>query len=195
MQINQVSNSKYGDKTMSIYEAITEISVTLKENVGGATERLENEVDEFNKDNVFFALVALSDLKGQARDLESRLNVLMTSYMRMNGEKVLEFGDLIAERKFSSSRKNWEHATLLEAVVNTALSKNMSTVIDPNTGELLDLSDFAKPIIDSVVEHVTRAAAIREWRVTALRAMVPGLNPDDFCEVEKAERVSIRRTY
>lgn len=180
---------------MSIYEAITEISVTLKENVGGATERLENEVDEFNKDNVFFALVALSDLKSQTRDLESRLNVLMTSYMRLNGEKILEFGDLIAERKFSSSRKNWEHATLLEAVVNTALSKNASSVIDPNTGELLDLSDFAKPIIDSVVEHVTRAAAIREWRVTALRAMVPGLNPDDFCEVEKAERVSIRRKY
>lgn len=180
---------------MLLYDAITEVATMLKDNVSTTTERLENEAEEFNQTEVFNALVALSDLKGQTRDLENRLNVLLTAHMRMNGEKVLEFGDLIAERKFSSSRKNWEHATLLEAVVNTALSKNATSVIDPNTGELLDLSDFAKPIIDSVVEHVTRAAAIREWRVTALRAMVPGLNPDDFCEVEKAERVSIRRKY
>ena len=113
--------------------------------------------------------------------------------MRMSGEKVLTFGDLTAERKFSSSRKNWEHQVLLEAVVNKALSKETTVIVDPSTGEIIDLATFAKPIIDSVVDHVTRAAAIREWRVTALRSMVPGLNPDDFCEVEKSERVQIKR--
>jgi hypothetical protein len=51
----------------------------------------------------------------------------------------------------------------------------------------------AKPLIDGVVKNIVDAAAIRDWRVTALRAMIPGLNPDDFCEVEKTERVSIRK--
>jgi hypothetical protein len=74
-----------------------------------------------------------------------------------------------------------------------SLSQDGGTVIDPNTGELVDLITIAKPIIDIVVKNVTEAAAIRDWRVTALRAMLPGLNPDDFCEVEKAEKISIRR--
>ena len=110
----------------------------------------------------------------------------------MAGDKLLEFGDMVAERKFNSSRKNWAHQVLMEVVVNQALAKDATSVVDPSTGEIIDLTTYAKPIIDSVVEHLTRAAAIREWRVTALKAMVPGLNPDDFCEVEKSERVSIR---
>jgi len=113
--------------------------------------------------------------------------------MRMNGDKLIELGGMVAERKFSSSRKNWEHATLVEAVVNKAISGSSGMVIDPNTGEVVDLANISKPLIDSVVESLIKTAAIREWRVTALRSMIPGLNPDDFCEVEKAERVSIRK--
>lgn len=178
---------------MTLYDAISEISNLLNENIGKTTKRLEEELEELNKDEVFDALVALSDFKAQVRDLESRLNELLTSEMRRSGEKIMQVGDFVAERKFSSSRKNWEHQVLLEAVVNKALSQETTVIVDPATGEIIDLATFAKPIIDSVVEHVTRAAAIREWRVTALRAMIPGLNPDDFCEVEKTERVSIRR--
>ena len=113
--------------------------------------------------------------------------------MRLNGEKVRDYGTHVAERKISSTRKNWEHKTLLEAVVNTSLADEDSRVIDPNTGEVIDLLVIAKPIIDLVVKNIADAAAIRDWRVTALRAMIPGLNPDDFCEVEKTERVSIRK--
>lgn len=178
---------------MTLYDAISEISNLLNENIGKTTKRLEEELEELNKDEVFDALVALSDFKAQVRDLESRLNELLTSEMRRSGEKIMQVGDFVAERKFSSSRKNWEHQVLLEAVVNKALSQETTVIVDPASGEIIDLATFAKPIIDSVVEHVTRAAAIREWRVTALRAMIPGLNPDDFCEVEKTERVSIRR--
>lgn len=178
---------------MLLYDAITHVADFLKENVARTTERLEKEIERANQEELFNALVGLGDLKGQVRDLESRLNVLLTTEMRMSGEKVLTFGDLTAERKFSSSRKNWEHQVLLEAVVNKALSKETTVIVDPSTGEIIDLATFAKPIIDSVVDHVTRAAAIREWRVTALRSMVPGLNPDDFCEVEKSERVQIKR--
>lgn len=178
---------------MLMYDAVKEAEIVIKENIGSTVERLENQVEEFNETEAFNALVALSDLKGVIREIELRLNVLLTSWMRTNGEKVLEFGDMMAERKFSATRKNWEHQTLLEAVVNKAISNENTVVVDPSTGEVIDLTVVARPIIDSVVESLTKAVAIRDWRVTALRAMIPGLNPDDFCEVEKSERVSIRR--
>jgi hypothetical protein len=111
----------------------------------------------------------------------------------MNGDKFLERGSYTAERKIASTRKNWDHQVLLEAVVNKALAEESSIVVDPATGEVIDLSTVAKPLIDTVVDHVTKAARVADWRVTALRAMIPGLNPDDFCEVEKSERVSIRK--
>lgn len=178
---------------MQLYDAVEEISKTLSEGIGKTTERLEKNLEELDFKEVFEALVGLADLKAQVRDVETRLNILLTTHMRLAGDKILEFGDMVAERKFNSSRKNWSHQVLMEVVVNQALAKDATSVVDPSTGEIIDLSTFAKPIIDSVVEHLTRAAAIREWRVTALKAMVPGLNPDDYCEVEKSERVSIRQ--
>lgn len=178
---------------MIMYDAIKESETVLKENLGRTIERLENEAEEFNETEAFNALVALADIKGVVRDLEVRLNVLLTSWMRANGEKVLEYGDITAERKFSATRKNWQHQTLLEAVINKSLSQESTVVVDPATGEVIDLTTVARPIIDAVVENVTRAARIGDWRVTALRAMIPGMDPDNFCEVEKSERVSIRR--
>lgn len=178
---------------MLMYDAIKESETVLKDSVGKTVERLENEAEEFDSTEAFNALVGLADLKGVVRELETRINILLTSYMRVNGEKMLYFGDMVAERKFTANRKNWEHQVLLEAVVNQALSGSNTSVVDPSTGEVIDLTVIAKPVIDAVVDSLTKAAAIRDWRVTALRAMIPGLNPDDFCEVEKAERVSIRR--
>lgn len=178
---------------MEMYELVDSVSETFKEAIGKTAERLENGVEEFNQDEVFNTLVQIAELKQVVKDTESRLNALLTKHMRMNGDKVLEYGSLIAERKFSSSRKNWDHQVLLEAVVNKALSHDAGMVVDPSTGEIVDLTAIAKPVVDAVVDTLTKAAAIREWRVTALRALIPGLNPDDFCEVDKVERVSIRR--
>lgn len=178
---------------MQMSELVQSAILTITENLTRTVERLENGVEEINQEELFNTLVELSSLKYEVRDAESRLNVLLTKQMRMNGEKILNYGNLVAERKFSSSRKNWEHAVLLEAVVNNVLSSESGMVVDPSTGEVVDLAHIAKPIIDAVVDSITKAAAIREWRVTALRAMLPGLNPDNFCEVEKAERVSIRK--
>ena len=178
---------------MLMYDAIKEAETMLKDSVGRTIERLENDAEEFSEVETFNALVALSDLKAVVRDLEVRANILLTSWMRANGEKVMDFGDMTAERKFASSRKNWQHGTLLEAVINKALSAESTVVVDPSSGEVIDLTTMARPIIDSVVESVTKAARISDWRVTALRAMIPGMDPDNFCEVEKSERVSIRK--
>lgn len=178
---------------MQMHDAIKESQTILNENIGKTIERLENQVEEFSETEAFNALVALSTLKADVRELETRLNILLTTWMRANGEKLLDFGDMTAERKFSTSRKNWQHGTLLEAVINKSLSQESTVVVDPSSGEVIDLTTIARPIIDAVVENVTKAARIGDWRVTALRSMLPGMDPDNFCEVEKAERVSIRK--
>lgn len=178
---------------MRMDELIADTGETLKKGIESVAGRLERQEEAIDAKELFYALVEFGELKYLVRTLETRLNVLLTEYMRMNGEKLLEFGNMIAERKVSSSRKNWEHNTLIEAVVNKAIAGASASVVDPNTGEVVDLAYISKPLIDAVVDNITRAAAIRDWRVTALRLMIPGLNPDDFCEVEKAERVSIRR--
>ena len=178
---------------MNIYHVLKLAFDEVAINVKNAVDGLENKTDEFNQEDVFYGLVYFAEIKAALRDSETRLNVLLTEHMRMNGDKIIEFGSFVGERKFSSSRKNWEHATLVEAVVNKAISRSSGMVIDPNTGEVVDLANISKPLIDAVVESLISAAAIRDWRVTALRSMIPGLNPDDFCEVEKAERVSIRK--
>jgi hypothetical protein len=82
---------------------------------------------------------------------------------------------------------------LIEAVINTSLADENGEVVNPSTGEVIDIITIAKPLIDNVIRNLTATAAIRDWRVTALRNIVPGMNPDDFCEVEKSEKVSILR--
>lgn len=177
---------------MEMQQAIVESTKFLQENVGSTIARFENKKEESTQDELFNSLVEIGELKTLVRDLEKRLNSLLVEEMRRNGEKVVEYGNLVAERRFSSTRKNWQHETLIEAVVNKALSKDSGAVIDPSSGEILDLTEIARPIVDAVVDNLIRTAAVREWRVTALKALIPGLNPDDFSEVEKVERVSIR---
>lgn len=178
---------------MKFNDAIEESKTLLEERVGRTMQRIENGAEEFDPEEAFEALLGFADLKATVRDLESKLNTLMVEYMRHQGEKFLSYGDYVAERKISSSRKNWQHQTLIESVVNVSLSTELGSVVDTTTGEVVDLTHIARPLVDSVVQNLSRAAAIRDWRVKDLRALVPGLNPDDFCEVEKAERVSIRR--
>lgn len=178
---------------MKINEQIQSVMDVLAETAGRTVKSFEDGTSEFNPDDAFNALVNIAELKRQTRQIEDSVNELLVAWMRLNGEKVRDYGTHVAERKVSSSRKNWEHKVLLEAVVNMSLADENSRVIDPNTGEVIDLLLIAKPIIDTVVKNIADAAAIRDWRVTALRAMIPGLNPDDFCEVEKTERVSVRK--
>lgn len=178
---------------MKLHEMVEESRILLSDNLDKKISRLEIEEEAFDNAEAFDALLVIADLKREIRDYEERINKLLTQWMIHNGEKQIDFGGMVAERKRSSNRKNWQHDTLLEAVVNMSISEEQGSIINPETGEVVDIISFAKPLIDSVVKNVQAAAAIREWRVTALRTMIPGLNPDDFCEVEVSEKVSIRR--
>lgn len=178
---------------MKLNEDVQSVMNQLSETIVASVKSIENGAREFDPDEAFNALVNIAELKRQTREVEDTINELFVAWMRMNGEKIRDYGTHVAERKVSSSRKNWEHKTLIESVVNMSLAQEASSVIDPSTGEVIDLVEIAKPLVEQVVKNLSDAAAIRDWRVTALRAMIPGLNPDDFCEVEKTERVSIRR--
>jgi hypothetical protein len=182
----------FGEMKMKMQQAIVESTKVLKEHVETEIVGLESKKNECEQDALFNSLVEIGELKNLVRELEKRINTLLVDEMRMNGDKILEYGNLVAERRFSSTRKNWQHETLIEAVVNKALSRDSGAVVDPSSGEIIDLSEIARPVVEAVVDNLMRTAAVREWRVTALRALLPGLNPDDFCEVEKVERVSIR---
>ena len=178
---------------MKLNEPIEQSMNLLSETVAVQIKGVASGEVEFNADEAFEFLMSVADLKRVIKEYENEVNEQFVVHMRERGEKVKEYLGHTVERKISSTRKNWEHETILEAVVNMSLSGQAGDVIDPQTGEVLDLTMVAKPIIDHVVKNLVAAAAIRDWRVTALRAMIPGLNPDDFCEVEKNERVSIRK--
>lgn len=172
----------------------TEEIETLVNEFDSLVERsIVDESYEYSMDDSFGALFMIAELKRKLSKIEEQVNLSMVDFMKKNGEKAHDFGTHTVERKVSSRRKNWQHQTLIEAVINTSLSDEESVLIDPNTGEVLDIVTIAKPLIDNVVRNLTATAAIRDWRVTALRNIVTGLNPDDFCEVEKSEKVSILR--
>lgn len=170
-----------------------EVEEFIKEFEQLVDRSIVDEEYEYNMDDSFGALFLIGELKRRLSKIEEQINLSMVSHMKQNGEKVHDFGTHTVERKISSRRKNWQHQTLIEAVINTSLSDEQSVVVDPNTGEVIDIVAVAKPLIDNVVRNLTATAAIRDWRVTALRNIVIGLNPDDFCEVEKSEKVSILR--
>jgi len=174
-------------------EKLQEIDAVLKEFESFISGFVEQDKDSYDMNDAFSGLFSISEMKRRLSKLEEDVNASMVLFMRMVGEKQHDFGTHVVERRVSSRRKNWQHGTLVEAVINTSLSDEYGEVIDPSTGEVVDIISIAKPMIDAVVKNLTASAAIRDWRVTALKNIVPGLNPDDFCEVEKAEKVSILR--
>jgi hypothetical protein len=174
-------------------EKAEEVEIFVKEFESVVSRILMDESHEYDMNDAFGALFLIPTIKRMLSNIEEEINISMVEFMKKNGEKTHNFGDHIAERRVSSRRKNWQHQTLIEAVINTSLSDEDEVIVDARTGEVIDILSLAKPLIDNVVRNLTATAAIRDWRVTALRNIVTGLNPDDFCEVEKSEKVSILR--
>ena len=174
-------------------EKAEEVEIFVKEFESTVGRVLADKSYEYDMDDAFGVLFLIPSIKRLLSEIEEQVNTSMVEFMKKNGEKTHSFGDHIAERRVSSRRKNWQHQTLIEAVINTSLSDENEVIVDAHTGEVIDIIALAKPLIDNVVRNLTATAAIRDWRVTALRNIVTGLNPDDFCEVEKSEKVSILR--
>ena len=45
--------------------------------------------------------------------------------------------------------------------------------------------------MDAIVDRLLACAAFRDWRVTALRAHIPGLDPDNFCDVKRTVKAVV----
>jgi hypothetical protein len=166
-------------------EQVIIVDEAIKEFESAANAFTGEDVQSIDMNAAFEAIFMIAEYKRRLGAIEEQVNQAMVTSMRMSGEKVHDFGTHKVERKVSSRRKNWQHQTLIEAVINVSLANA--------EGEVVDILSVAKPLIDNVVKNLTATAAIRDWRVTAVRNIIPGMNPDDFCEVEKSERVSILR--
>ena len=98
------------------------------------------------------------------------------------------------ERRVYNYRKNWQNDSLLRSVVNTAMDDiEDRNYVDQTTGELINERQIVEPFIEAVINRLLKCAAFRDWRVTALREYMPGVDPDNYCEVERSTKAVIRR--
>jgi len=137
---------------------------------------------------------AIKFVKSDFNTIDKETNPTLVTVMDMIGERRFEYGGYEVERKISNYRKNWQNESLIRSVVTTALDEiEDRNYVDQITGELINERDIVAPFMDHVVERLLKCAAFRDWRVTALRNFLPGVDPDNYCEVERSTKAVIRR--
>lgn len=137
---------------------------------------------------------AIKWAKSNMNDLNKEANPTLVTVMDMMGERRFEHSNYEVERRVSNYRKNWQNDSLIRSVVNTALDElDDRDYVDQTTGELINERQIVAPFIDAVVERLLKCAAFRDWRVTALREYMPGVDPDNYCETERTTKAVIRR--
>lgn len=137
---------------------------------------------------------AIKFVKSDFNAIDKETNPTLVTVMDMIGERKFEYGGYEVERKISNYRKNWQNESLIRSVVNTALDEiEDRNYVDQITGELINEREIVAPFVDAVIERLLKCAAFRDWRVTALRNYMPGVDPDNYCEVERTTKAVIRR--
>ena len=162
------------------------------------TLREAQELAEEGDDDVKNRLVDLLETskwqKSDLRDLENQANEALVTIMDQSGTRKFESGMLTIERKVSNCRSNWQNDVLLRSVVNTCLDEiQQRSYVDQDTGEKIDERNIIAPWMEAIVERLLKCAAFRDWRVTALRAHIPGLDPDNFCDTKRSIKAVISR--
>lgn len=132
--------------------------------------------------------------KTSMNDLDKEANPTLVTVMDMMGERKFQHSNYEVERRVSNYRKNWQNDSLLRSVVNTAMDDiEDRNYVDQTTGELINERQIVEPFIEAVINRLLKCAAFRDWRVTALREYMPGVDPDNYCEVERSTKAVIRR--
>jgi len=172
-----------GDLRRSLDAAITE-----------AKESAENGELQSTAESMVDLLEVIKYHKSGMRDVDNEANPTLVTIMDTMGTRKFERGGLLVEKKQSSYRSNWQNNVLVRSVVNTAMDEIADReYVDQNTGEPISERAILAPWIEAVVERLLECAAFRDWRVTALRARVPGLDPDNFCDVKRSSKATISR--
>lgn len=157
-------------------------------------QELAEQGDEDVKNRLVDLLESTKWQKSDLRDLDNEANEALVTIMDRAGTRKFESGSLNVERKVSNYRSNWQNDVLLRSVINTCLDEiEQRSYVDQDTGEKIDERDILSPWMEHVVERLLKCAAFRDWRVTALRAYIPGLDPDNFCDTKRSIKAVISR--
>ena len=178
-----------GDLRRSLDAAITEAKESAEDLVYGPESDLQGTAN-----SMVDLLEVIKAHKAVMRDVDNEANPTLVTIMDHMGTRKFERGGLLIEKKQSSYRSNWQNNVLVRSVVNTAMDEIADReYVDQNTGEPISERAILAPWIEAVVERLLECAAFRDWRVTALRARVPGLDPDNFCDVKRSSKATISR--
>lgn len=180
------------DKLIEIQEAGDELRRLMGEAIRSAQEEAENGNLEETAGPMVDLLELIKGIKASVRDADNEANPTLVTIMDNMGTKKFSRGVLSVERKVSSYRTNWQNNVLIRSVVSTALDEMAErNYVDQESGELVSERAIIGPWIEAVVERLLACAAFRDWRVTALRAHIPGLDPDNFCDVKRTVKAVV----
>ena len=178
-----------GDLRRSLDAAITEARESAEDLVYGPENDLQGTAN-----SMVYLLEVIKAHKAVMRDVDNEANPTLVTIMDHMGTRKFERGGLLIEKKQSSYRSNWQNNVLVRSVVNTACDEIADReYVDQETGEPVSERAILAPWIEAIVERLLECAAFRDWRVTALRARVPGLDPDNFCDVKRSSKATISR--
>ncbi len=184
------------ERILEIEEQARDLGLLLNDAIREAQETAEDGGLSETADQMVDLLEVIKTLKSNIRDIDNEANPTLVTIMdRMNTRK-FERGALTVEKRVSNYRTNWQNKVLIRAVVNTALDEiAQREYLDQETGEFVSERAIVAPWMDAVVERLLACAAFRDWRVTALRAHIPGVDPDSFCDVKRSVKAVVGRTH
>ena len=180
------------DKLLEIEEAGDELRRLMGEAIRSAQEEAEGGDLEGTAGPLVDLLEIIKGIKANVRDADNEANPTLVTIMDNMGTKKFERGALNVERKISSYRTNWQNDVLIRSVINTALDEiDPRSYVDQESGEFINEREIVAPWMDAIVDRLLACAAFRDWRVTALRAHIPGLDPDNFCDVKRTVKAVV----
>ncbi len=185
----------YNEKILDLQDHADTVRTMMADYLKAAQADAESGNLEASSEGMVWLLEALGDIKAQVREVDSETNPSLVTVMDQMGERRFEVGSTMIERKVSNYRSNWQNQVLVRAVVNTALDDiEPRDYVDQETGAMISEREIVAPWMDAVVERLLECAAFRDWRVTALRARIPGMDPDNFCDVKRSVKAVLRRS-
>ncbi len=183
------------DKIAEIEEKREELRTLTKETLREAQEQAEGGEFETTARELTDLLQVVKWTKQDFNEIDKESNASLVVVMDKMGSRKFEHGMHKVERKVSNYRKNWQNDTLIRSVVNTAMDEIQErTYVDQHSGEVVNERTIVGPFMEAVIERLLECAAFRDWRVTALRHYIPGIDPDNFCDVESTTKAVISRS-
>jgi hypothetical protein len=182
------------DKIAEIEQKREELRSLTQDTLREAQELAEGGELESTAHQLTDLLQVVKWTKQDFNEIDKESNSSLVTIMDKMGQRKFEAGGYLVERKISNYRKNWQNDVLIRSVVNTAMDELAErSYVDQESGELVSERAILGPWIEAVVDRLLECAAFRDWRVTALRARIPGLDPDNFCDVERSTKAVISR--